>query len=849
VKKNLKLKKNSLFLNIVNKILLGGGIFFFLFFFILVIYYFSSGLNYRYGPSGLLLKINTVIFDRYLGINFLHVDDYIKIIKIKFKYLAVKPKTEKLQIEVDPRTIIELEDQRKKKLKKNLNKFSKYNILINHNDKKLKAKIRLKGDRSIHWLNRKTISYKIDMRGNNKIWGLEKFSIQKPIVRNYTYEHLFHKFLDHADHISLKYFFINLYFNNDNRGLYAIEEGISSDLLERHKKRNGPIFGLDELTSSNYPNVQYDLYESDFWANQNSNLTETAFSILNNIRDNEETFNIEEHFDIDKWASFFAAIDLTGTYHGSIPKSVKLYFNPISAKFEPVGFDGHYGIGNFENFILSDFLQDDKVNCSFICDERNWYLKFFKLRNGELNTNFLKKYIFYLKKYSDEDFVKNFLKINKKQINKLNTLIYSENSKSDKGLWVGIAPFIFDETIYLNRAKLINDRINSINFKSYKLSLTNGKLIFNDTFSNFPVKLTKLNCKNNSKEPLYLAGRMSLKWSDECKKISLKNYNNEEKIYFLNNNISMSKKKIPKLITNFKNLANHKSSKKISENVFEVTENLILLNNTYISKKQNFFIKENVKLELLNDAILFVRGNISFEGSAVNKILIKSDGSGSIVFENNEVKIKHANIENLGYPKIDRYILYGGLNFLKANVVLEDVKIKNSKSEDALNFFNSEVYLKNIHFKNIQSDAIDVDFGLLNFNQIDCLEVKSDCVDLSGVKAKGSKMNVQKSYDKGLSVGENSEVNIKDLNMENSRLAVAIKDGSKVYLENIKSLNNDYDIALFNKKNRYKKPSLEIKNFLKKNKKILQSKNSSLKIDEKIFFGSQSNEYINSILY
>ena len=100
-----------------------------------------------------------------------------------------------------------------------------------------------------------------------------------------------------------------------------------------------------------------------------------------------------------------------------------------------------------------------------------------------------------------------------------------------------------------------------------------------------------------------------------------------------------------------------------------------------------------------------------------------------------------------------------------------------------------------------------------------------------------------------MSIGENSNVNIKDLVMKNSRLGVAVKDGSIVYLENIESVNNDYDIALFNKKKEYEIPNLEIKNFSKKVKKILQSKNSKLTIDNQIISGQQSDAFINSVLY
>ena len=267
-------------------------------------------------------------------------------------------------------------------------------------------------------------------------------------------------------------------------------------------------------------------------------------------------------------------------------------------------------------------------------------------------------------------------------------------------------------------------------------------------------------------------------------------------------------------------------------------------------QKTNFFNKKQCIVVANDGAILFIKGNIKFEGLSDSKIFIKSDGSGSIIFDNNDVTIKHTNIENLGYPKLDQYILYGGLNFINTNVVLEDILIKNSKGEDAINLINSHALLKNIFLENIQSgNAIDIDFGTLNFDKINCLTIRNDCLDISGAKTKGTKLTINKSYDKGLSIGENSNVNIKGLVMKNSKLGVAVKDGSVVYLENIESVNNDYDLALFNKKKEYGIPKLEIKNFNKETKKILQSKDSKLTIDNQIIIGLQSNAYINSVLY
>ena len=47
-------------------------------------------------------------------------------------------------------------------------------------------------------------------------------------------------------------------------------------------------------------------------------------------------------FDVKKWAWFFAVTDLTYTYHGTLLKSVKFYYNTDTRKFEPIGFDASF---------------------------------------------------------------------------------------------------------------------------------------------------------------------------------------------------------------------------------------------------------------------------------------------------------------------------------------------------------------------------------------------------------------------------------------------------------------------------------------------------------------------------
>ena len=123
----------------------------------------------------------------------------------------------------------------------------------------------------------------------------------------------------------------NLSLNDNDQGVYAVEEGFSKELIERNKKRNGPIFGVDEVISDKkdgiiFPNILFDLYSKKYWLNNYPELTEKALSKLNRFKKGD--LGVEKVFDLKKWATYFAVVDFSKAFHGAIIKSVKFYYNP-----------------------------------------------------------------------------------------------------------------------------------------------------------------------------------------------------------------------------------------------------------------------------------------------------------------------------------------------------------------------------------------------------------------------------------------------------------------------------------------------------------------------------------------
>ena len=134
-------------------------------------------------------------------------------------------------------------------------------------------------------------------------------------------------------------------------------------------------------------------------------MIEKALAKLNNLKKN---INVDEVFDLEKWATYFAIIDLSNGKHGAISKSVKLHYNTVTSKFEPIGFDAQIENEQNTDFLFLDFLNPNNKKCGAYCYDREWFLKFLKTNNGKLNYKFINLYLKNLEKLSSDKFLSNF---------------------------------------------------------------------------------------------------------------------------------------------------------------------------------------------------------------------------------------------------------------------------------------------------------------------------------------------------------------------------------------------------------------------------------------------------------
>ena len=510
---------------------------------------------------------------------------------------------EKINLEIPFEKIIILENFRKEsiangKLPKT-SSIPRIKAKIIYNENEFDSDLRLKGDRRPHFFDKEKSSYKLELDKDQYIFGIKKFSLQKPRIRNYIHEWIFHELSGDEDIIKIKYDFLNLSINGDNKGLYVIEEGFGKELIERNKRRNGPIFSLNEDFTDRITGLEglidgkpiFEIYNKKFWQKPENNLIANIAS--QKLREFfEDKLSINEVFDLKKWAAYFAIIDLTATYHGALLKSVRLYYNPLNGLFEPIPYDGHrlkpnynkYNM-NYDNRILIDRVQNPKVNekISRVYYNLEWLKKFF-YSNQEINKNFYDLYSFYLNKISSEKYVDAFLSKNIDKIREINSHIYADYFFYDDSQTYGFGLYYFLISDFKYQAANIR---NKLKFKddAQLLKISENNYLFKPFYKNYnQIIAKKFKCIDGDNE-------VEIKISQDLKNFEetyLKIDSNKTNNLVCNSLVLFDKLSNKDFLLNVDNLNskfNYKNFKRENSNFFL---------NYFEKKKSNLILKNNI---------------------------------------------------------------------------------------------------------------------------------------------------------------------------------------------------------------------------------------------------------------
>jgi len=780
----------------------------------------------------------------------------------KIIYTSLKStfiKFEKINLDIKFEDIIILEKIRKESLKKGelprRDLLPKINLDITLNQSKYKGEARLKGDRDIHYKDKDSTSYKIELKKDQYLFGMRKFSIQKPIIRNYIHEWIFHELAEDFGLIKINYEFIDLSINGEDKGLYVLEEGFGKELIERNKRRNGPIFGLNE--DLNYTNIEpvFEIYNKKYWEKlENKSIALIASQKLRDFFQNK--IKAEEVFDLEKWASYFAIVDLTGTRHGALLKSVKFYYNPINGLFEPIPFDGHRFKPNFHKFNLryDNKLVIDFLNSPTAKDEKiglGWLKNYF-FDGEKLNQSFYNMYLEKLTEISSNKFIENFLLFNEEKINKINSKIYADSFwYHDQSSGMGL--YYFSTKDFKYQAKNIKNKLSKEE-KFQILQKSQSTFLIKDYSNNYNKNFVKKFICKEGTDTIEIPINLQLdNFGDTI--ISIPQLGKKINCTHVELLKSFDEKTILKKINHINSAYVYKKFKTIDalkyekyffkkkDKLFLINDEVVIKNDLYIPKNLKVLIKPNQKIILINNSFIISNSPWIIKGGKDEVIIggkTNNFGGGILITDTNETSIiqnvKFSNLAGFQQNSSSEFLIYGAMNFHSTKVEIDNVQFKNIYSEDALNVFNSNFSISKTKFKDISSDAVDIDFSNGKIELSNFENVKNDGIDFSGSDAIVYDVKFKNINDKVISVGEKSNIQILKINAQDSFAGIVSKDGSNVFSKDIIFNRVKIPFAAYQKKFEYGYGSLIVKKYDIENfhTKWLKDKKSNIVADNNI---------------
>jgi len=692
-------------------------------------------------------------------------------------------------------------------------------------ERTVKVKLRLKGDRLDHLQGNKW-SMRVEVKGDDHVFGMRRFSLQHPVTRSFHNEMLFMETLAHSDVLGVRYQFVDVVINGDSIGLMAVEEHFSKELLEYRARREGIIMRFDERAFWEHQGVGANWRQSPYNSFRNTNIDAFRAKRISNspamaalyetIAGLVRSFGAgkipaSELFDADITARYLAALELWGSWHSIQWNDMRFYVDPLTLKIEPIGYDSNLTL---QSPIGDTTLLREPIFEAMLADPeiRSRYFKYLRLLcqdvlDGELFEKLsaiqdsqlpLLRYEFYLVEPL------NFSKL-KKRARILLAMSDGELMQAPKDYPRRIrypvqihANLIKGDTgNYLELASALPESvtIESIIWAKDKAGLPRPVRMAGE--GAFPLELPATALRQS---PVFT--RLTIEDDPEVgdSKILIRaKYANwpllveiEPTPYYsalLSTPIPDSTAAEQLKRHSFLSVNESDNTLIINGGSWQVTEDLI------IPKGFKLLINAGVTLEFAADTALIAYGAVTMSGSAESPIILRGisgeQWQGIAVLKvDSKSSLKHLRVLDTVGVQRGSWQLTGGVTFYHSDVEIENVSIKNHQGEDALNLVRSQFKIQNLEIADTLSDAFDADFSngeISNslFTNIG-LTKGGDAIDVSGTEITVREVRFKLISDKALSVGEASRMTASDIEMEDVGTALASKDGSHVDIQNLR---------------------------------------------------------------
>lgn len=712
--------------------------------------------------------------------------------------------------------------------------------------------VRLKGDWTDH-LKGDYWSYRIKMP-KDKSWNrMMVFSLQDPKTRSYLEEWIYHKALEKVDVITPRYGFVKFSQNNQDPVLYAYEEHFDKQIAEYKNRREGVIVKFSEDYLWNMRLRNSDVHNKDIHQNVIHNADILPFKVGRTIKSpklkeqferaqdlmdayRNRTAPAHEVFDMELMAKYYAITDIFNANHGAIWHNLRFYYNPISRKLEPIGFDGYTEDGHFRlyvNLFFAEFMSSDYE------DEWSAFYKYI-FRDEE----FIRYHVPLMTQYSSDEFINELLAENDDEIYKLETLI-KRSAQPD---------YDFDANKLLKRARLIHKNITPFNENSLKVFRekddSGNTRTYASNYHSLPVEIigsqknkkwlpirdsntTLVRSNDRKAAPHYT----EINVSPKDKYVFFKLPGTEE-VYF--SSIKDWKRPGSLEIGNSKNVA---LTIPLPPESYHVKDSMVTLysGNHHLSKPMiipagySLILEAGVNVDITNKAYMLIYGPLFTKGSQESPVFINSSDNSAqgltVIKAGKKSILNYTFISNFNTLEEGDWQMTGAVTFYESDVEMTQVTISNNKCEDALNIIRSQFSIKELNINNTFADGFDCDFCKGKIFDSYLHHTGNDGLDFSGSYIEVESTRLENIGDKGISAGEEATLIVSDVTIDGSVIGIASKDLSTVKVIRTHLKNCQQGFAAYRKKPEFGGGVINVKSYTEEGVTNLVSADPESKIN------------------
>ncbi|MCH7993928.1 MAG: right-handed parallel beta-helix repeat-containing protein, partial [Planctomycetes bacterium] len=214
-----------------------------------------------------------------------------------------------------------------------------------------------------------------------------------------------------------------------------------------------------------------------------------------------------------------------------------------------------------------------------------------------------------------------------------------------------------------------------------------------------------------------------------------------------------------------------------------------------------------VRIHLSHGASIISYSPVSLLGDTDHPIVVRGvgeTGGGFVVLQaDGQSTLRHVHFENLGQPREGSWRITGGVTFYESPLDIHHCRFSGGHAEDQLNIIRSPFTVADCRFEGAFGDAVDIDFSRGELRDCQFTRSNNDAIDLSGSEVVIERCSIIGTGDKAISAGESSRIEVADLVIADSRFGLVSKDLSSLVAHRVTFRTTDTALAAYQKKPEY----------------------------------------------